>query len=97
MKKILLATLLTVTASSSFASPFEVARKKLCVNLMVTAHSYIEASQNGLPKSGIKSIIDRYDTPELHELLDLIYHPVVRNGKTNMVWEFVHDHCESVR
>lgn len=97
MKKILLAAIIAVTSANTFASPSEIARKNLCVNLMVTAHSYIEASKLGLPKSEVRSIIEAYNMQELFELLDLIYHPAVRNGKTAKVWEFVYDHCESVR
>lgn len=97
MKKILLAAIIAVTSANTFASPTETLRRNLCVNLMVTADSYMDASKLGMTKSEIKSIIDAYDMPELHELLDLIYHPTVRNGKTAKVWEFVYDHCESLR
>lgn len=94
MKKILLATIIAVTSANTFADTHSSAKRALCVNLMQMAEHLSKGETLGLTKAQLRPLLSS-DMPELHTLLDLVYHPKAVAGDRQEIWEFVYDHCES--
>ena len=94
MKKILLSALIAVTSTTTFAGPSNDTKRVLCVNLMQMAEHLSKGVDLGLTKTQLRPLLSK-EMPELHTLLDLVYHPKAVAGYRQEIWEFVYDHCES--
>ena len=95
MKKILLAAIIAVTSANTFADTRSSVKRTLCVNLMQMAEHLSKGETLGMPKEQLRPMLGKM--PELHTLLDLVYHPKAVAGDRQEIWEFVYDHCESAR
>lgn len=96
MKKILLAAIIAVTSANTFADTRSDTKRTLCVNLMQMAEHLSNGETLGLTKAQLRPLLSR-DMPELHTLLDLVYHPKAVAGDRQEIWEFVYAQCESLR
>jgi len=94
MKSLLIAIVISLLASTSFAAKLDTTVKKTCNKLNGLTHTIVDAKDRGITRS---AILDVVGTPETIKLAKFIYSTDLDEDAANLLAQTIEAVCNTMR